>query len=225
MTEVNHAVRALDQDKAVGAIVITGSKKAFAAGADIKEMSPKTFADVYTGKMFSSWEEMLKASKPIIAAVNGYALGGGCELAMSCDIILAGDKAQFGQPELKLGTIPGYGGTQRLTRAIGKYRAMEMILTCESINAETAEKWGLAARVFPEDQLLDRAVEMAAKIASFSKPIAAMAKECVNKAEELPLTEGVQLERRVFYSTFATKDQKEGMGAFVNKAKPKWQDM
>jgi len=224
MAEVVQALKQFDKDKDIGAIVITGSKKAFAAGADIKQMAPKSFMDVYQGRIFSAWEEMNKVSKPIIAAVNGYALGGGCELAMACDILLAGDKATFGQPEVKIGTIPGFGGSQRLTRAIGKSRSMEMCLTGEPINAETAEKWGLAARVFPEDQLLDKAVEMAQKIASYSKPIVAMVKECVNKAEELPLTEGVQLERRMFYSTFASKDQKEGMQAFVNKTKANWSD-
>jgi len=225
MGEVGQALKAFQNNTTIGAIVVTGSKKAFAAGADIKMMAEMSTVDVYKKKLFSDWEEgIYKTTKPIIAAVNGFALGGGCEFAMTCDIILAGDKAVFGQPEVKIGTIPGFGGSQRLTRAIGKSRAMEMILTGDPINADVAEKWGLVSRVFPEDQLVDKAVEMAQKIASLSKPIVAMAKEVVNKAEELPLAEGVQAERRVFFSTFATADQKEGMKAFIGKQKPKWTD-
>jgi len=173
---------------------------------------------------FQSWDNIGKTKKPIIAAVNGFALGGGCELAMSCDVIIAGSSAQFGQPEIKLGTIPGVGGTQRLTRAIGKSKAMEMILTGNMMNAEAAEKAGLVSRVVPDDNLLTSALETATKIASFSKPIVALAKECVNEAYESSLQEGLHFERKVFYSTFATNDQKEGMTAFVSKKDPKWTD-
>jgi len=217
------ALQSLEKDNDIGAIVLTGSKKAFAAGADIKEMSSKSFIDTVKGNMFAEWEKITREfRKPIIAAVNGYALGGGCELALSCDIIIAGDKAQFGQPEIKLGTIPGIGGSQRLTRAIGKSRAMEMILTGDTIDAATAEKWGLVSKVIPEDQLVETAISMAGKIASYSRPIVAMAKQAVNIAEELPLKEGLLAERQLFHSTFATHDQKEGMKAFINKSPPNW---
>jgi len=224
LEELTDALKTFDKDESVGAIVLTGSKKAFAAGADIKEMADKTFIDAYRQGMFNTTDSIPKITKPIIAAVSGYALGGGCELAMMCDIILASESAQFGQPEITLGTIPGIGGTQRLTRAIGKSKAMELVLTGSRIDAKQAEQAGLVSRVVPDDKLVDVAVETAAKIASFSKPIVALAKEAVNKAEELSLTEGLQYERRLFYSTFATADQKEGMKAFVNKAKPTWSD-
>jgi len=222
MTELNTALESFDKDNEIGAIIITGSKKAFAAGADIKEMAPKTYMGVYNGKMFSQWEGVPSIRKPIIAAVNGFALGGGCELAMMCDIIIAGENAQFGQPEITLGTIPGVGGTQRLVKAIGKSKAMELILTGNRMDAKTAETAGLVSRVVPEDNLIESALEVANKIASFSKPIVAMAKECVNKSFETTLKEGLSYEKRTFQSTFATHDQKEGMRAFVNKEKPKW---
>jgi enoyl-CoA hydratase len=222
IVELNDAAKRFDSDNEVGAIVVTGSKKAFAAGADIKEMANKSYMDCYKSNMFHSWDQLTQIRKPIIAAVNGFALGGGCELAMSCDIIIAGNKAQFGQPEIKLGTIPGVGGTQRLTRAIGKSKAMELILTGDFMSAEQAEKAGLVSKVVPEDELLNVALQMAQKISSYSQPIVAMAKECVNKAYEMTLKEGLQYERRVFYSTFATKDQKEGMKAFIEKTAPKW---
>jgi len=222
ISELNQATQELDKDNEVGAIVLTGSKKAFAAGADIKEMSTKTYMEVYKNNMFSTWDNLTKIRKPVIAAVNGFALGGGCELAMTCDIIIAGDKAKFGQPEIKLGTIPGVGGTQRLTRAVGKSKAMELILTGDFLSAQDAERYGLVSRVVPEDELLGVAVETAKKIASYSQPIVAMAKECVNEAYETSLHEGIHFERRVFHSTFATADQKEGMKAFVEKTQPKW---
>jgi len=224
LNELEQVLKNFDSDKDIGCIILTGSKKAFAAGADIKEMSSKSFVDNYKAAMFTNFDSVGKTRKPIIAAVNGYALGGGCELAMSCDIILAGDKAQFGQPEITLGTIPGAGGTQRLIRAVGKSKAMELILTGASINAEAAEKAGLVSRVVPEDKLLETALEMAQKIASFSKPITIMAKDSVNRAYELTLQEGLNYERKLFYSTFATNDQKEGMKAFVNKTKPNFTD-
>lgn len=222
MSEVNAALQTFQNDDAVGAVIITGSKKAFAAGADIKEMAPKSYMDMWAMQKFSTWDNLTKIKKPIIAAVNGFALGGGCELAMSCDIVIAGDKAQFGQPEIKLGTIPGVGGTQRLTKALGKSKAMELVLTGDFMDANTAEKHGLVARVVPEDQLLAEATKMAEKIASYSRPIVAIAKECVNKAFDLSLTEGLNYERRLFYSTFATEDQKEGMAAFSEKRAPTW---
>eukprot|EP01102_Stenamoeba_stenopodia_P017692 TRINITY_DN637_c0_g2_i1.p1 TRINITY_DN637_c0_g2~~TRINITY_DN637_c0_g2_i1.p1 ORF type:complete len:342 (+),score=81.07 TRINITY_DN637_c0_g2_i1:75-1100(+) len=222
--ELVEATQKLDADASVSAIVITGSEKAFAAGADIKEMAPLSFIDTYGKGLFQNWDAILRVKKPIIAAVNGYALGGGCELAMMCDIIIAGEKATFGQPEIKLGTIPGMGGTQRLTRAVGKSKAMEYVLTGRFITAAEAEKAGLVSRVVPDDQVVKTALEVAETIATYSKPIVAMAKECVNAAYETTLTEGLKTERRVFYSTFATNDQKEGMRAFVAKEKAKFAD-
>lgn len=224
IAEINAAARAFDSDATVGAIVITGSERAFAAGADIKEMAGKEFVECYTANMFSEWADLTKIRKPVIAAVNGFALGGGCELAMMADIIVAGDKAQFGQPEVTIGTIPGCGGTQRLIRSVGKSKAMEMVLTGDRITAAEALSAGLVARVYPAAELVDSAVAMAAKIASFSKPVIAMAKEATNAAYESSLTEGVRLERRLFHQTFALKDQKEGMGAFADKRKPSWKD-
>lgn len=224
VSELNQALQTFQDDAEVGAIVITGSTKAFAAGADITEMAPMSVVDMYSVQKFRSWEELTKIKKPIIAAVNGFALGGGCELAMSCDIILAGSNAKFGQPEIKLGTIPGVGGTQRLTRALGKSKAMELCLTGDMIDAATAEKHGLVSKVIPEENLVEEALNMANKIASYSQPIAAIAKECVNKAHELSLSEGLTFERRLFYSTFATEDQKEGMKAFVEKRPPTWKN-
>lgn len=214
----------MDDDTSIGAIVLTGSKKAFAAGADIKEMSSKTFPGTYFSDMLSWWEKISQVRTPTIAAVNGYALGGGCELAMMCDIILAGDTAMFGQPEIKLGTIPGMGGSQRFTRAIGKSRAMELILTGDFMTAKEACERGLVSRIVEADKLLDDALETAKKIAGMSKPIAMMAKEAVNASFETTLQTGLKYERRIFHSTFATHDQKEGMDAFSNKRKPTWKD-
>jgi len=222
--EVISTLEDFDKDPHVRCIVITGSKKAFAAGADIKEMADKTYMDVYNKNMFAGWDKFKKIRKPIIAAVNGYALGGGCELAMYCDMIIAGDTAKFGQPEITLGTIPGMGGTQRLTRAVGKSKAMEWVLTGEFFDAATAEKAGLVSRVVPADDLLAEAEKLAKKIGKMSLPISMMAKHCVNKAFESTLEEGVALERTIFHSTFATKDKMEGMAAFVAKRSPTWKD-
>mmetsp|Transcript_16266 Transcript_16266/g.21284 ORF Transcript_16266/g.21284 Transcript_16266/m.21284 type:complete len:299 (+) Transcript_16266:43-939(+) len=215
-----HASKALDQDESVGCLVVTGSLKAFAAGADISEMKDKGFAHAYQKNMFSEWAEITKISKPIIAAVNGYALGGGCELAMMCDMIVAGDRAKFGQPEINLGVIPGAGGTQRLTRAIGKSKAMYMCLTGDMISATEAEQAGLVVKVFPADELVDEAIKIADKIASKGRMAVLMTKEAVNASQELPLQEGLRLERRFFHSLFATEDQKEGMSAFLEKREP-----
>uniref|UniRef100_A0AAV1TP91 Probable enoyl-CoA hydratase, mitochondrial n=1 Tax=Peronospora matthiolae TaxID=2874970 RepID=A0AAV1TP91_9STRA len=217
--ELNGAAHAFDADNRIGAIVLTGSAKAFAAGADIKEMASKSFVDVYRSNMFANWGDITTISKPVIAAVNGYALGGGCELAMLCDLIIAGDTAKFGQPEITLGTIPGGGGTQRLIRAVGKSKAMDMILTGKMIDAQQAERDGLVARVVPAEELLDEALKLAKQIAGFSQPVVKMAKEAVNAAYEQSLQEGVKYESRLFWSSFATKDQKEGMAAFVEKRK------
>jgi enoyl-CoA hydratase/carnithine racemase len=202
--------------------VLTGSEKAFAAGADIKEMKDKQFPQTYQIDMLSWWENIAKTRKPVIGAINGYALGGGCELAMMCDILIAGKNAKFGQPEINLGTIPGMGGSQRLTRAIGKSRAMEMILTGEFMDADEAAARGLVSRVHPTDQLVEEALKMGRKIAAQSKPIAIMAKEVVKEAFETSLEQGLKYERRVFHSTFATNDRKEGMTAFAEKRKANW---
>ncbi|KAF0690172.1 Aste57867_18422 [Aphanomyces stellatus] len=215
--EVNAAAQAFDKDANIGAIILTGSDKAFAAGADIKEMATREFIEVYNSTMFANWGDITKVHKPVIAAVNGFALGGGCELAMMCDMIIAGDKAKFGQPEIKLGTIPGVGGTQRLIRAIGKAKAMHLILTGDMIDAHQAERDGLVAKVVPADKLLEEALAVANKIAAYSKPITRMAKEAVNASYETSLQEGLKYEGRLFYSSFATHDQKEGMAAFIEK--------
>jgi len=225
ISELNDATSKMDVDDEVRCIVLTGSEKAFAAGADISEMQTKEFVDSYRKNMFKDWTKIMNVSKPIIAAVNGYALGGGCELAMSCDIIIAGDRAKFRQPEITLGVIPGCGGTQRLVKAIGKSKAMEMVLTGKMIGAEQAEKDGLVSRVVPAAELMDSTMETAKKIASFSLPIAAMCKEAVNGSYDLGLNEGLRLERRLFHSSFATKDQKEGMDAFLTKRSPEWSDL
>jgi len=202
--------------------VITGSEKAFAAGADIKEMSKRNYIECYTNNLFENWTHITKITKPTIAAVSGYALGGGCELAMMCDIMIASESAKFGQPEITLGVIPGCGGTQRLIRAVGKAKAMEMVLTGNMIDAKQAERDGLVCKVVPNDKLLTTALEMAEKIASFSRPAVAMAKETVNSAYELNLAEGLRFERRIFHSMFSTEDQKEGMAAFAEKRVAEW---
>lgn len=218
--EVVAALQTFDADDAVGAIVLTGSEKAFAAGADIKEMHEKSYADMYLSDFFSGWDALLRIRKPIIAAVSGYALGGGCELAMMCDFIIAGDNAKFGQPEITLGVMPGMGGSQRLTRFVGKSKAMDMCLTGRMMDAAEAERSGLVSRVVPAAELLDEAVKAAEKIASFSLPSVLMNKEAVNRAYETTLTEGLRFERRVFHSLFAFDDQKEGMAAFSEKRPP-----
>ncbi len=221
MSELGEALRAFDADEAIAAIVLTGSEKAFAAGADIKEMKDRGFPDIYFNDFIGArWETVLEIRKPVIAAVAGFALGGGCELAMMCDIIIAAEGAKFGQPEINLGVIPGAGGTQRLTRAVGKSKAMEMILTARMMDAAEAERANLVSRVVPADQLLAEAVKIGEKIASLSAVSVAMAKEAVNAAFESTLTEGVRTERRLFLSLFATADQKEGMAAFAEKRKP-----
>ncbi|QXI18267.1 enoyl-CoA hydratase [Pseudomonas hamedanensis] len=220
VSEVNHALDALEADAHIGCIVLTGSKKAFAAGADIKEMAELTYPQIYMDDLFSDSDRVANRRKPIIAAVNGFALGGGCELALMCDFILAGDNARFGQPEINLGVLPGMGGTQRLTRAVGKAKAMDMCLSGRMIDAVEAERCGIVARIVPSDELLEEALKVAAVIASKSLPIAMMIKESVNRAFEVNLTEGVRFERRVFHAAFATQDQKEGMAAFVGKRDP-----
>jgi len=219
--EIAAAVDDLEADDAIGCIVVTGSEKAFAAGADIKEMQPKGFIDMFSEDFAAiGGDRLARCRKPTIAAVSGYALGGGCELAMMCDIIIAADTAKFGQPEITLGTIPGIGGTQRLTRAIGKSKAMDLCLTGRMMDAAEAERAGLVSRIVPAEKLMEEAVAVAEKIASLSQPIAMMVKESVNRAYETTLAEGVHFERRLFHSTFSTEDQKEGMAAFVAKRKP-----
>ncbi|KAF9937917.1 putative enoyl-CoA hydratase, mitochondrial [Modicella reniformis] len=218
--ELNQVLREFDDNKDIGAIVITGSERAFAAGADIKEMKDRGFIENYAEDFLGHWTQITKIRKPTIAAVNGFALGGGCELAMMCDIIYAGDKAVFGQPEIKLGTIPGAGGTQRLVRAIGKSKAMEMCLTGSvNLTAEEAERAGLVSRVYPADQVVDEAIKTAEKIGNLSLPIVQMVKDAINQSFEVPLSGGLTFERRLFHSTFASKDQKEGMAAFAEKRK------
>ncbi|KAK6168938.1 hypothetical protein SNE40_020089 [Patella caerulea] len=224
MREVSQVLDEFEKDKEIGCIVLTGSDRAFAAGADIKEMQNQTFSKVYGGNFLNHWNRVAECKKPVIAAVNGFALGGGCELAMMCDIIYAGEKAQFGQPEISLGTIPGAGGTQRLIRAIGKSKAMELILTADRINAQDAQSSGLVSKVFPVDQLVTETIKQAEKIASFSKLTVAMCKEAVNAANEMSLREGLHFEKRVFHATFATDDRKEGMSAFVEKRPAKFTD-
>jgi enoyl-CoA hydratase len=215
--DLNAALEAFEADPAIGAIVLTGSERAFAAGADIKEMQDKTYAEAFLGDFISRWENLTRLRKPVIAAVAGFALGGGCEIAMMCDFILAADTAKFGQPEIKLGVMPGAGGTQRLTRVVGKSRAMEMILTGRMMDAAEAERSGLVSRVLPADKLIEEALKVAATIAALSAPAVYAAKESVNRAYETTLAEGVRFERRIFHSLFATEDQKEGMKAFAEK--------
>ena len=221
MDELGAAMKAFDADAGIGCLVITGSDKAFAAGADIGAMATMNYMDAYKGDFITrNWETIRTIRKPVIAAVSGFALGGGCELAMMCDFIIAADTARFGQPEIKLGIIPGAGGTQRLPRAIGKAKAMDMVLTGRMMDADEAERAGLVSRVVPAAELLDVALAAAQTICEFSGPSVMMAKECVNRAYEVPLAEGIQFERRMFHSLFATEDQKEGMDAFVKKRKP-----
>ena len=221
MNELGAALLAFEADADIGAVVITGSEKAFAAGADIGAMKDWSYMDVYGSEYITrNWETLKRIRKPVIAAVAGYALGGGCELAMMCDIIIAADTAKFGQPEIKLGVIPGAGGTQRLPRAVGKAKAMDLALTARMMGAEEAERAGLVSRVVAADKLMEEAMDAATVIASMSLPSVMMAKECVNRAFEGSLNEGLLFERRVFHSLFATEDQKEGMAAFVEKRKP-----
>jgi enoyl-CoA hydratase len=220
MNDVGAAATELDADAGIGAIVITGSARAFAAGADIKEMSTQSYMEMYLADWFSGWDRLAAVRTPLIAAVSGHALGGGCELAMMCDFIIASDTAKFGQPEIKLGVIPGIGGSQRLARAVGKAKAMELILTGRTIDANEAERAGIVARVVAADMLLDDALATATTIAGMSLPIAMLAKEAVNAAFETTLDAGIRFERRVFHSVFATDDQKEGMRAFIEKRSP-----
>jgi enoyl-CoA hydratase len=223
--ELGAALDDFESDDAIGAIVLTGSERAFAAGADIKEMQPKSYMDCYLNDFITDgWERVAQCRKPIIAAVAGFALGGGCEMAMMCDFIIAADTAKFGQPEINLGIIPGAGGTQRLTRFVGKSKAMEMCLTGRMMDAAEAERSGLASRVVPAAELLDDALKTAGKIAALSRPSVYVAKESVNRAYETTLAEGVRFERRLFHSLFATDDQTEGMAAFVEKRKPQFKN-
>lgn len=221
--EVGQALRAFDEDAAIGCIMLTGSEKAFAAGADIKEMKDKSYQDVVAEDFITgTWEVITTIRKPVIAAVAGYALGGGCEFAMMCDFIIAADTAKFGQPEIKLGTIPGAGGTQRLARSVGKSLAMYLCLTGEMIDAETALRAGLVAKVVPADSLMEETMKAAKAIAGLSQPVVRACKEAVNRAYETTLSEGVRFERRLFHSTFALEDRREGMAAFSEKRKPQW---
>jgi enoyl-CoA hydratase len=226
MDELGAAMLAFDADDATGCIVVTGNEKAFAAGADIGAMASYSYMDVFKGDYITrNWELIRKVRKPVIAAVAGYALGGGCEFAMMCDFIIAADTAKFGQPEVKLGTMPGAGGTQRLPRAVSKSKAMDMCLTARMMDAAEAERAGLVSRVVPAERLMDEVMEAAAQIASMSSPVVMMIKESVNRAYETPLADGVQFERRLFHSTFATEDQKEGMKAFVEKRLPSFRNV
>lgn len=224
MDELGHALTSFEADENIGAIVITGNEKAFAAGADIAAMKDWGYMDVYkTEYITRNWETIRKVRKPVIAAIAGYALGGGCELAMACDILIAADTAKFGQPEIKIGVIPGATGTQRLPRAVGKAKAMDLILTARMMDAQEAERAGLVSRVVPAEKLVDEAIACAATIAEMSLPAVMAAKECVNQAYESALTPGILFERRMFHALFATEDQKEGMRAFVEKRKPEFQ--
>jgi enoyl-CoA hydratase len=224
ITELTQAIEAFDADDNIGCLLITGSEKAFAAGADIKEMADKSFIEAYLGDFVSNWNAAARARKPVVAAVAGFALGGGCELAMQCDIVIAADTAKFGQPEIKLGVIPGIGGTQRLTRAVGKAKAMDLILTGRMMDAVEAEKSGLVARIVPAANLMEEATKVAEIIANMSLPSVLAGKEAINAAFETSLAEGARFERRIFQSLFATEDQKEGMKAFVEKRPPKWKN-
>jgi len=224
ITELIQAIDGFEADNGIGCLLITGNEKAFAAGADIKEMADKTFIEAYLGNFCADWDRAARARKPVVAAVAGFALGGGCELAMQCDIIIAADNAKFGQPEIKIGVIPGIGGTQRLTRAVGKAKAMDMILTGRMMDATEAERSGLVARVVPAANLMEEAMKIADTIANMSLPSVLAGKEAVNAAFETSLAEGTRFERRIFHSLFATLDQKEGMKAFVEKRKPDWKN-
>jgi enoyl-CoA hydratase len=224
MDQLGAALLAFDADDAIGCMVITGSDKAFAAGADIGAMATQTFMDAYKGNFITrNWETIRRIRKPVIAAVSGFALGGGCELAMMCDFIVAADSAKFGQPEIKLGIIPGAGGTQRLPRAVGKSKAMDLVLTARMMDAAEAERAGLVSRIVPAATLMDEVLAIADTINTMSLPSVLMAKECVNRAFEGSLADGMDFERRMFHALFATEDQKEGMAAFVAKRKPAWQ--
>ncbi len=226
MDELGHALLAFDADEQIGCMVVTGSEKAFAAGADIGAMATYTYMDVYKGDYITrNWEKIRQVRKPVIAAVGGFALGGGCELAMMCDFIIAADTAKFGQPEIKLGIIPGAGGTQRLPRAVSKAKAMDMCLTARMMDAAEAERAGLVSRIVPAEKLIEEALGAAMVIASMSLPSVMMAKESVNRAYESSLSDGVQYERRMFHSLFATEDQKEGMKAFVEKRLPNFRGL
>jgi enoyl-CoA hydratase len=220
--DVVSAAAAMDADPDIGAIVLTGSAKAFAAGADIKEMAGRTFPEMYQADWFAGWDAFTRVRTPVVAAVAGHALGGGCELAMMCDVLIAADTARFGQPEINLGVIPGMGGSQRLTRAVGKAKAMDMVLTGRQLNAAEAELAGLVSRVVPAAELLDAALDVAATIAGKSKPVSMAAKEAVNTVFETTLAQGVLFERRLFHALFATEDQKEGMAAFTEKREPRF---
>jgi enoyl-CoA hydratase len=222
IAELTQAIETFDADEKIGSLLITGNDKAFAAGADIKEMADKPFIEAYLGNFVSNWNAAAHARKPIVAAVAGFALGGGCELAMQCDVVIAADNAKFGQPEIKLGVIPGIGGTQRLARAVGKAKAMDLILTGRMMDAAEAEKSGLVARVVPAANLMDEAMKVAETIANMSLPSVLAGKEAINRAFEGGLSEGMAFERRIFHSLFATQDQKEGMKAFIEKRPPKW---
>lgn len=224
MTELSDAVKSFDSNPEIGCLVLTGSSRAFAAGADIKEMQNKKFHEVIGGNFLANWSAITEIKTPIIAAVNGFALGGGCEVAMMCDIILAGDKASFGQPEIIIGTIPGAGGTQRLTRAVGKSKAMQMVLTGDRISAEEAQQYGLVSAIYPTESLVDEAIKMADRISTHSKLSVQLAKEAVNTAYETTLEQGVLFERRMFHATFGLNDRKEGMSAFVEKRAPQFTD-
>ncbi len=224
MHEVIQAIQAFADDAKIGAVVLTGSEKAFAAGADVKEMQPLNFAEAFTGDLWAGWDALRKVRKPMIAAVAGYALGGGCELAMLCDFIIAADTAKFGQPEITLGVLPGMGGTQRMARSIGKAKTMDLCLTGRLMDATEAEGCGLVSRVVPAASLLEEALRAADKIANFSLPAVMMTKEAVDRAFETPLSEGLAFERRLFHSAFALEDQKEGMEAFIQKRSPQFKN-
>jgi enoyl-CoA hydratase len=224
IAELNAALSTFEADPGIGCTVITGSEKAFAAGADVKEMAEKTYVEAYLANFLDGWTKLSDTRKPVIAAVSGFCLGGGLELAMMCDIIIASETARFGLPEITLGIMPGAGGTQRLPRFIGKAKAMDLILTGRMMDADEAERSGLVARVTAADKLLEEALAAAARIASYSQPIVMMAKETVNRAQEVPLSEGARFERRLFLSMFATEDQKEGMNAFIAKRKPEFRN-
>jgi enoyl-CoA hydratase len=224
IAELTQAVAAFEADAAIACMIVTGSERAFAAGADIKEMADKSYMDAFMGDFAANWDALARARKPTVAAVAGFALGGGCELAMMCDVVIAADTAKFGQPEIKLGVIPGIGGTQRLTRAVGKAKAMDLCLTGRMMDAAEAERSGLVARVVPAASLMDEAIKVAETIASMSLPTLMIAKESVNRAFETTLTEGMRFERRAFHSLFATADQKEGMAAFVAKRPAKFEN-